>query len=62
MKTHIDFLEEDKKFLMALKWNIVNKKQTQGKGHLLDLARVAKISDRKQLKILTTKQMLQDYH
>ena len=41
------------------------KKQTQGKENLLDLARaahiapVAKVSDRKQLKILTPKQMFQ---
>ena len=40
-------------------WNIVNNKQKQGKGHLLDLAHAAKVSERKYFKILTLQQMLQ---
>ena len=31
------------------------KKQIQGKGHPLNLARAAKVSDHKQIKILTPK-------
>ena len=56
---HIGFLKEDKNFLMAC--GIFNKKQTRGKKHPLDLARiacVAKASNSKQLRILTPKWML----
>ena len=40
-------------------WNIVNNKQKQGKGHLLDQAHAAKVSEREHFKILTLQQMLQ---
>ena len=43
---------------MALIEDYFQKQQTQRKGHPLYLAYVAKVSDHKQLKILTSKQML----
>ena len=55
----IDFLEKDKNFLMALKENNFNQKQTKRKGYPLNsacIANSAKVSDRKQVKILIPKQ------
>ena len=54
------FLKARQKFINGFESGIFSiKEQAQGKGYPFDLARVAKVSDRKQLKILIPKQMLQ---
>ena len=54
-------LRGNQKLLNSL-WNIFNKKQAQGKRHCVakvsDVAKVAEVSDSKQLKMLTPKKRL----